>query len=108
MLREEIQEALDLFDEFKIPEEDQRRLFEEGLHFDFTYGDPDYSHRNQQLNVFGVAILLKTCRENHIRINTKKLLREPYMFEDEDLIKDVAKEQERTHRRVKSLGRKKN
>jgi hypothetical protein len=30
------------------------------------------------------------------------------MFEDEDLIKDVAKEQERTHRRVKSLGRKKN
>jgi len=30
------------------------------------------------------------------------------MFEDEDLIKDVAKEQKHSHRRVKSLGRKKN
>ena len=92
MLREEIQEALDLFDEFKIPEEDQRRLFEEGLHFDFTYGDPDYGNINQHLNVFGVAMLLKTCRENKIRINIKQLLKEPWMFPDESLVKKVAEE----------------
>ena len=100
MLRDEIREVLELFDEYKISEDDQRKLFEEGLFFNFTYGDPDYQNRNQRLNVFGVAILLKTCRENNIRLNVKRLLKEPYMFQSEDLICDIASIQDQQYKYV--------
>ena len=40
MLRDELLEILEIFDAYNISEEDQRSLFEHGLHFDFTYGDP--------------------------------------------------------------------
>ncbi len=104
MLRDELLEILEIFDAYNISEEDQRSLFEHGLHFDFTYGDPDYGNINQHLNVFGVAMLLKTCRENKIRINVKKLLREPWMFEDEELIKKIAQVQNGYTSIVKKLG----
>lgn len=105
MLKEEILEILEIFDKYKIPEESQRKLFEHGLHFDFTYGDPDPTNKNQTLTVFGVGILLKTCLENNIRINVKQLLDAPYMFQDEELIQEVAKEQNRHYRRIKRLGK---
>ena len=49
-------------------------------------------------------MLLKTCRENKIRINVKKLLREPWMFEDEELIKKIAQVQNGYTSIVKKLG----
>ena len=95
-----------LFDYYKIPEERQRDIFENGIHFDFTYGDPDPTHRNSHLNVFGVGILLKTCKENKIRISIKQLLNEPWMFKDEELIRDVANMQNGHHyTRIRKLGR---
>jgi hypothetical protein len=105
MLKDEIIEILDLLNKYNIPEESQRELFEKGLHFDFTYGDPDPSNKNQQLNIFGVGILLKTCLENNIRINVKKLLDEPWMFKDENLIKEVAMAQNRCKVKIKTLGK---
>ena len=105
MLKDEILEILDLFDKYQISEDNQRKLFEKGLYFDFTYGDPDPMNKNQQLSIFGVGILLKTCLENNIRINIKQLLEEPWMFQDENLIKEVAKEQNRSYVRIKRLGK---
>lgn len=104
MLREQVAEILDIFDKFGIPEDEQRRLFEHGLYFDFTYGDPDPNHINQHLTVFGVAILLKTCLDNNIRVNIHQLLNEPYMFRDEALVKQVAEAQHPRYRRISGLG----
>ena len=105
MLKDEILEILDLFDKYQISEDNQRKLFEKGLYFDFTYGDPDPTNKNQHLNIFGIGILLKTCLENNIRININKLLNEPYMFKDEDLIKEVAIAQNRHNVKIRTLGK---
>ena len=104
MLKDEILEILDLLNKYNVPEESQRKLFEKGLYFDFTYGDPDPTNKNQHLNIFGIGILLKTCMENNIRININKLLDEPWMFQDEDLIKEVANVQYRRKVKIKTLG----
>lgn len=90
MLREEILEVLDLFDKYQIPEEKQREIFENGLYFNYTWGDPDPKHINQHLNFYGVGILLKTCLENNIIIDVDMLLDSPYMFQNEELIKEIA------------------
>ena len=105
MLKDEILEILDLLDKYNIPEERQRSLFEKGIHFDFTYGDPDYGNPNPTLTIFGIGILLKTCLENNIRINIKTLLNEPWAFEDEDLIREVAKVQNHGKSMIKTLGK---
>ena len=105
MLKDEILEILDLLNKYNISEENQKKLFENGLYFDFTYGDPDPTNKNQHLNIFGIGILLKTCLENNIRINVNRLLDEPWMFQDEDLIKEVAKEQYRHSQRIRRLGK---
>ena len=55
MLKDEILEILDLLDKYNIPEERQRSLFEKGIHFDFTYGDPDYGNPNPTLTIFGIV-----------------------------------------------------
>ena len=55
MLKDEILEILDLLDKYNIPEERQRSLFEKGIHFDFTYGDPDYGNPNPTLTIFGIG-----------------------------------------------------
>ncbi len=106
MLKDEILEVLELFEKYQIPEEQQRELFAHGLHFDFTYGDPDYNGRNQHLTVFGVGILLKTCLETKRRLNVKKLLKAPYMFQDENFIKEIADAQEPSHDTIRTLGKK--
>ncbi len=106
MLKEELLEILELFNKYKISEEDQRKLFENGLYFDFTYGDPDPSNKNQRLNIFGIGMLLKTCYENNITINIKQLINEPYYFPYEDLVKQVAIAQRKSYTMVSMLGRK--
>lgn len=105
MIRDEILEILDLLNKYNIPEEIQRTLFEKGLDFDFTYGDPDPCHRNQHLNIFGVGILLKTHLENNKRIDVEKLLREPWNFPDENLIREVAMVQNKSKLMIKTLGK---
>lgn len=104
MLRDEIEEILDLFDEYGISEIDQRSLFEKGLHFDFTYGDPDYGNPNPTLTIFGVGILLKTFKEHNMRIDIKKLLEQPYRFENEELVRAIANAQH-SDTRIPRLGK---
>ena len=105
MLKDEILEILELFDKYKISEKDQRRLFENGIYFDFTYGDPDPSNKNQHLNIFGIGMLLKTLEENHIRININKLINEPYNFPYEALVKEVSIAQKNSYLKVRRLGK---
>ena len=93
MLRNELLETLDLFDQYNMTEENQRELFENGLDFNFTYGDPDPTDRNQHLTVFGVSALLKTCQEHNVEIDANALVREPYRFPNEALIKEIASSQ---------------
>ena len=107
MLKDEIAEIFELFDYYKIPENEQRRLFERGLYFDFTYGDPDLDRRNQHLNVFGVGILLKTCQERGIDIDIEDLLDEPEQFKNEDLVSEVAQAQHANRGIVFKLGERK-
>lgn len=104
MVKDEILEILALFDKYKISDERQRELFESGIYFDFTYGDPDPMHRNQHLNIFGIGMLLKTCRECHIRININKLIDEPYNFPYEELVKEIAVAQKSSYVKVRRLG----
>ena len=101
---DDIEEVMELFNKYKIPEYDQQRIIRNGIHFDFTYGDPDYNNINQTLDVYGVGTLLKTCSENKIRINIKQLLKEPWMFPDESLVKKVAEECRLNHIKIKKLG----
>lgn len=90
MLKNEILEVLDLFEKYQISDERQRKIFNDGLYFDYTYGDPDFNHRNQHLNIFGVGMLLKLCLENNIDIDINELIETPYKFENEELIKEIA------------------
>ena len=90
MVKEEILEILELFDQYKITEENQRIIIEEGLHLNFTFGAPDPSHRNKTLNVFGVGLLLRICEEYHIRININTIIKDPWKLpEYEELINEV-------------------
>ena len=104
MLRDEIMEVLDLFDKYNISDENRRKLFSEGLYFDYTYGDPDPQGINQHLNFFGVGILLKTCLENDIKIDINQLLIQPYLFSDATLIKEIADAQNNQGIKPKTLG----
>ena len=104
MLKEEILEILDLLNRYNIPEEKQRELFKNGLSFNFTYGDPDPTNKNQHLSIFGVGILLKTCLENNMQIDVKELINEPWAFQDQNLIKEVAMAQNHGKTRIKTLG----
>ena len=72
MLNDDLNEILCIFNKFDISEEDQRRIFSKGIYFDFTYGDPDPNHRNKQLDVFGVWILLLKCKIGIMALMTKK------------------------------------
>ena len=48
-------------------------------------------------------MLLKTCRENHIKININKLINEPYNFQYEGIVKEVAIAQNSSYSKVRRL-----
>jgi hypothetical protein len=107
MLKEEIAEIFDLFDYYNIPEDSQRGIFSRGVNFDFTYGDPDYNHINENLDVFGVGMLLKYCKENNINIDISEIIYTPILFKNKSLVKDVADAQRyKYYGKIKKLGTK--
>ena len=91
MLKEDILKVLDVYSKNKLSEKYQRFIFENGgVDFDFTYGDPDYNHQNRHLDVFQFAALLDLCSSMKLKVNASKIVREPWAFEPEHLVRDVA------------------
>lgn len=104
MLRNEINDALVIFNEFGITEDRQRNLFNNGIHFDFTYGDPDPFHRNKKLGVLEFATLLKTCKYYGISIDANEIVDHPYDSSYEELVKMVYDENNKYKIKVKKVG----
>lgn len=91
MLKEELIEALTIFDSYNIPEDRQRSIITNGVHFDFTWGDPDYKRRNRFYDVFEFANFLKICTNIGVELDANDLLKN-YCNKDkeyEELLKAV-------------------
>lgn len=103
MLRDEVIEMLDIFDEYQIPEDNQRKIISNGVDFDFTYGDPDPHKRNKYLNAFQFAELLKTCKRMNIPLDVNHMLEKPYSLEYENLLNFINSIESRTEGIQKKL-----
>ena len=90
MFKDEVIEAIHVFDEFLLTEERQRKVFNNGIYFDFTYGDPDPYNRNRRLGVLEFAMLLKTCKFYGIEIDANEIVDHPYNTKYENLVKMVS------------------
>ena len=77
-LRTEINETLDIFDSYQIPEERQRELITSGIHFTFTYGGPDPNHINRRFDCFKFARMLKFCQDAKYDLDVEAMLRSPW------------------------------
>ena len=104
MVRDEILEILDLLDNVGVSEENKRKIFSDGLFFDFTYGDPDPKHKNRHLNIFGIGMLIKTLKEERNRISINKIIDAPHTFYDDDLIRAISDIQS-GYSRIRKLGK---
>lgn len=104
MLRDEILEALDIFDECGISEDDQRTLFKDGLYFNYTYGDPDYNHENRHLDALKVATLIKTLKAYKKKFEVNDMLYNSYKFCYGDLVREIA-DMDGSFYKIKRLGR---
>ena len=104
MVRDEIIEILDLLDESKVSEENQRKVFSNGLSFNYTYGDPDYRGINKHLNIFGIGMLIKTLKAERRRLSINKIINSPWEFDDHHLLEEID-EFQKNNTRVKILGK---
>ena len=62
-LKKELNEMLKIFNFFKISEEQQRDIISNGVHFNYTWGDIDYDHRNRQFDCFKFSRFLIYCKK---------------------------------------------
>ena len=91
MLKEEILKVLEVYDKHNLSEKYQRYVFENGgVYFDYTYGDPDYNHKNRHLDIFEFAALLDVCETLGLKITADEIVRKPWAFEPEHLVRDIA------------------
>lgn len=88
-MKEELLEALDIYEFFKIPEEKQRHILSFGMHFDFTYGDADRENRNRHYDFLQFAHFLKICKELDIDLDIKHLLEQPCDVQYAEIIQMV-------------------
>lgn len=89
MLKDEVIEMLEIFDEYQIPEDRQRSIILNGVDFNFTYGDPDPQRRNKYLDAFQLAELLKKCKKMNILIDVNQMLDKPYDLKYEKLLEFI-------------------
>ena len=89
MLKEEVLGILNVFDQSGISEENQRRLFQEGIYFNFTYGDPDPYNRNKRMNIFEFADFLKSCQQLDISVDANELVSKPSDVNNEKIVETV-------------------
>lgn len=81
MLRDELLEMIELFDLYNITEENQRRIIENGIYFDFTRGSIDLAKRNKRLTPLEFAKLLKMCATMHIPLDANDIIERPIQYE---------------------------
>lgn len=89
MLKEELIEALAIFDSYNIPEDRQRSIITNGVRFDFTWGDPDPRRRNRFYDVFEFANFLKICTNMELELDANDLLKNYCNDGYEELLKAV-------------------
>ena len=77
-LRNDINEALDILDSYQISDERQREIVTSGVHFNFTYGDPDYKDVNRRFDCFKFARMLKFCQDAGYDLDVQEMLRSPW------------------------------
>lgn len=106
MFKDDVMEVLNIFQEFRISGATQRKIFNEGLYFNYTWGDPDPNHINKHLDFFQVATLLRYLKHNNMKFNLNGLLKHPYNFEYPEIVKMVAGGQIPFDQKVKRRGRK--
>ncbi len=90
-LIDEVFEALEIFEYYNIPEQEQRDLFNQTIYFDFTYGDPDPGKQNRYVGVLQFAKLLQICKEINLVIDVNDVLKRPWAFEHSELVHYVTK-----------------
>lgn len=73
-MKEELLEALEIYNYFRIPEEKLRMILAYGFSFDFTYGDKDREKANRHYDFLSFANFLKICKELDIDLDIKNLL----------------------------------
>lgn len=89
MIKEEVLGILNVFDQSGISEENQRRLLQEGIYFDFTYGEPDFYNRNKRMNVFEFADFLRACQQLDINVDANELVSKPSDASNEKIVETV-------------------
>ena len=90
MFRDDVMEVLDIFQEYHISAATQRQVFEKGLYFNYTWGDPDPYGQNKLLDFFQVGTLLAYLKHNNMKFNVKKLFELPYAFEYPEIVEMIA------------------
>ena len=89
MLKNEMLEAMEIFNAYGITEERQRELFRGGIHFNFTYGDPDPMGINRRMDVFEFANMLKTFMFNGLKLEVNAMIDKPWDIKYEPLVKMI-------------------
>ena len=79
-LKEELDEMLNLFDYFKIPEKKQRDIIMNGVDFNYTWGDIDYNHHNRKFDCLKFTRFLKYCKESGVPFDMDNYLAEKFMY----------------------------
>ncbi len=74
-LREELNESLNVFDAFGIPEEQQRLIVLDGVYFWYSPGTTQFD-LDRHFNCFKFARFLKFCSETGVQINFEQFFKE--------------------------------
>lgn len=104
MFKNEVLEAIDIFNEFSITKDRQRKIFNKGIYFDFTYGDPDPYNKNRKLGVLEIAMLLKICKFYNIQIDANNIIDHPYDFNYINIVDMVCEIKNNDKNKIKRLG----
>ena len=103
-LREEINEALDVFDVYGIPEEKQRYIINEGVYFCFSYGI-DRAGIDRSFDCFKFARFLTFCKNMGLDLDANKFLKECSDLKYQDLVHSFDKLDRMSKETIKSKKR---
>ena len=103
MILTEILDILKIFNENNLSEDEQREIFSNGIYFDFAYDDLDIDNKNRHLNVFEVAILLKTLNHNNLPVDVSKMIKSPSDFEYPNLVRTISDLKEKKEDKIKIM-----
>ncbi len=90
MIKDEVIKTLELLEKYGVNEEEQRKLLNNGLEFNFTYGDPDFNNENRYLGFLEVGELIDTLDKANIPFDITELINNPWCFEYPRLVRKIA------------------